>query len=68
MKVGRNMYDIACEMSNCKNVAKYRLIFDGELSHDLHICRDCLKKLQGELNSFFNEKGKKTEKQEISGS
>jgi len=59
MKIGNNIYDIGCEMANCKNIAKYRLVFDGELSHDLHICAECLLKMHLELSNFFKDKAQK---------
>jgi len=59
MKIGKNAYQIGCEMANCINIANYRLVFDGELAHDLHICKECLYKMHSELNSFFKEKEQK---------
>lgn len=63
MKVGQNVYTIGCEISGCKNIAENRLIFDGELEHDIHICKDCLDRLYKELNMFLKKK-KNAEKTE----
>ncbi|MCL1901473.1 MAG: hypothetical protein FWG51_03635 [Firmicutes bacterium] len=59
MKIGKNIYDVGCEMANCKSIAKYRLIFDGELAHDLHICSECLTRMHNELVNFFKNNGQK---------
>lgn len=56
MKIGQNQYTIGCEISGCKNIAENRLIFDGELEHDIHICQKCLDRLFNELNEFLKKK------------
>ena len=57
MKIGENQYAVGCEISGCKNIAGNRLILDGELEHDIHICKKCLERLFKELNVFLKKKG-----------
>lgn len=56
MKIGKNQYAVGCEISGCKNIAENRLVLDGELEHDTHICKKCLNRLFDELNLFLNKK------------
>jgi len=64
MKVGENKYTIGCEISGCNNIAENRLIFDGELEHDIHICKSCLTRLYSELHTFL-KKRKNEDKQTV---
>lgn len=56
MRIGKNKYTVGCEIAGCKNIAENRLVLDGELQHDIHICKNCLEKLFNELNEFLKKK------------